>query len=69
MARYSSTEQRLKGMANCYTFIWRKTIEKSLEKVKEEVRQEFAARTVVGNVTLKKLRSLVTAEKAVCEKI
>jgi hypothetical protein len=59
---------KIESMANRYTFIWRKTIEKNLEKVKEEVRQEFAARAIAGNVTLKKLRSLITAEKAACEK-
>jgi integrase len=44
---------KLESMANCYTFIWRKTTEKHLEKVKEKVRQEFESRKISGNVTLK----------------
>lgn len=59
---------KIESMANCYTFIWRKTTEKQLEKVKDQVRQEFAVREITGNVTPKKLRALVTAEKAACEK-
>ena len=59
---------KIESMANCYTFIWRKTTEKYLAKVKEQVRQEFAGREISGNVTLKKLRSLVAAEKTACGK-
>ena len=59
---------KIESMANRYTFIWRKTTEKHLEKVKEQVRQEFANREIAGNVTLKKLRALVAAEKLACEK-
>jgi transposase len=59
---------KIESMANCYTFIWRKTAEKHLSKVKEQVRQEFASREICGNVTLKKLRSLVSSEKMASEK-
>ena len=59
---------KIESMANRYTFIWRKTTEKYLAKVKEQVKEEFANREIDGNVTLKKLRSLVTAEKTACEK-
>lgn len=45
---------KLESMANCYTFIWRKTTEKHLAKVKEAVRQEFVLCEISGNVTLKK---------------
>jgi len=58
---------KIESMANHYTFVWRKTTEKHLEKVKEQVRLEFSSRDITGNVTLKKLRSLVAAEKADCE--
>lgn len=59
---------KIESMANRYTFIWRKTTEKYLAKVKEQVKEEFSNRKIDGNVTLKKLRSLVTAEKTSCEK-
>ena len=59
---------KIESMANCYTFIWRKTTEKHLVKVKEQVKKEFASRDLDGNVTLNKLRSLVTTEKIACEK-
>jgi transposase len=55
---------KIESMANRYTFIWRKTVEKNLNKVKEQIRQEFVSRDIPGNVTLKKLRSLVTVEKS-----
>jgi transposase len=58
---------KIESMANRYTFVWRKTTKKHLEKVKEQVRLEFSSRDITGNVTLKKLRSLVAAEKADCE--
>ncbi|MFA9381785.1 MAG: hypothetical protein ACERKO_12075 [Acetanaerobacterium sp.] len=60
---------KMESMANRYTFVWRKTTEKHLAKVKEQVRQDFANRGIAGNVTLKKLRSLVAAEKTDCEKV
>ena len=59
---------KLESRANRYTFVWRKTTEKHLAKVKEAVRQEFVFRCIPGNVTLKKLRALVESEKASCEK-
>jgi len=59
---------KMESMANCYTFIWRKTTEKHLAKVREQVHQEFTSRGICGNVTLKKLRSLVSAEKMAYEK-
>ena len=59
---------KIESMANCYTFIWRKTTEKHLAKVKEQVRQEFVEREICGNLTLKKLRLLAESEKAACEK-
>ena len=59
---------KLESMANCYTFIWRKTTEKHLEKVKGKVRQEFENHNISGNVTLKKLRFLVESEKIACDK-
>lgn len=59
---------KLESKANRYTFVWRKTTEKYLAKVKKQVRQEFECRGIIGNVTLKKLRVLVAAEKIACEK-
>ncbi|NLN81028.1 MAG: transposase [Clostridiales bacterium] len=55
---------KIESAANRYTFVWRKTTEKHLNKVKEQVRQEFSKREISGNVTLKKLRLLVGEEKA-----
>ena len=48
---------KIESMANCYTFVWRKTSEKHLAKVKEQVRQEFTDREICGNETLKKMLS------------
>lgn len=59
---------KLESKANRYTFVWRKTTEKHLEKVREAVRQEFEKREVLGNVTLKKFRALVETEKDACGK-
>ena len=59
---------KIESAANRYSFVWRKTTEKHLERVKEQVRQEFASREICGNVTLKKLRFLVAADKSACEK-
>lgn len=59
---------KLESRANRYTFVWRKTTEKYLAKVKDAVREEFAYRGVPGNVTLKKFRELVESEGAACEK-
>jgi transposase len=59
---------KLESRANRYTFVWRKTTEKYLAKVKDAVHEEFARREIPGNVTLKKLRVLVSSEKAACEK-
>jgi transposase len=59
---------KVESRANRYTFVWRKSTEKHLARVREEVRQEFERRGISGNVTLKKLRSLVAAEKIACEK-
>ena len=59
---------KLESRANRYTFVWRKATEKYLAKVKDAVREEFARRGIPGNVTLKKLRVLVSLEKATCEK-
>ena len=58
---------KLESKANRYTFVWRKTTEKHLAKARESVRQEFEKRGIPGNVTLKKLRTLVESEKAACE--
>lgn len=60
---------KIESMANCYTFVWRKTTEKHLAKVKEQVRKEFTDREIGGNVTLKKLCALVATEKAACKKV
>ena len=59
---------KLESRANRYTFVWRKTTEKHLAKVKDTVREEFTRRGVSGNVTLKKFRALVRSEKMSCEK-
>ena len=59
---------KLESKANRYTFVWRKTTEKYLAKVREEVRQEFERRGISGNVTLKKLRELVRSERTACGK-
>jgi transposase len=59
---------KLESQANRYTFVWRKTTEKHLTKVRESVRQEFERRRISGNVTLKKLRGLVESERIACEK-
>lgn len=55
---------KIESAANRYTFVWRKTTEKHLNKVKEQVHQEFINREIAGNVTLKKLRLLVESEKS-----
>jgi transposase len=59
---------KLESRANRYTFVWRKTTEKHLAKVKDTVREEFTRRRISGNVTLKKFRALVRSEKMACEK-
>ena len=59
---------KLESRANRYTFVWRKTTEKYLAKVREAVRQEFERRGISGNVTLKKLRALAESERAFCKK-
>ena len=59
---------KLESRANRYTFVWRKTTEKSLAKIRESVRREFECRGISGNVTLKKFRLLVETEKMACEK-
>jgi transposase len=53
---------KLESRANKYTFVWRGSIEKNLEKVREAVRQEFERRGIEGNVTIGKLRTLVEQE-------
>jgi len=55
---------KLESAANCYTFLWKKSIEKSLSQVKESVRDIFAQKQIAGNVTLRKLRSLVETEES-----
>jgi len=42
---------KIENRANRYTFVWRKTTEKYLAKVKDTVRGEFACRGISGNVT------------------
>ena len=59
---------KLESRANRYTFVWRKTTEKQLAKVREAVRQEFGRHGISGNVTLKKLRGLVESKRVSCEK-
>jgi hypothetical protein len=59
---------KLESKANRYTFVWRKTTEKFLTKVKEATRREFERRGIPGNVTLKKFRTLVRSEETACEK-
>jgi transposase len=59
---------KLESRANRYTFVWRKTTEKYLAKVKEAVRQEFELCGISGNVTLKKFQFLVESKKTNCEK-
>ena len=59
---------KLESRANRYTFVWRKTTEKHLAKVREAVRQEFGRHGISGNVTLKKLRGLVESKRVSCEK-
>lgn len=58
---------KVESRANRYTFVWRKTTEKHLGKVREAVRQEFERRGISGNVTLNKFRGLVQKEKTACE--
>lgn len=59
---------KLESQTNRYTFVWCKTTEKYLAKVKDCVREEFTRRGVPGNVTLKKLRGVVESKKASREK-
>jgi transposase len=59
---------KIESRANRYTFVWRKTTEKYLAKVKDAVHEEFSRRGIPGNVTLKKLRALLNSEKTSCEK-
>lgn len=53
---------KVESAAGRYTFVWKKTVEKQLEKVKEAVRGIFAQRGVSGYVTKKKLRELVESQ-------
>lgn len=53
---------KLESAANRYTFLWKKSIEKSLSQVKDTIRDIFTQKQIAGNVTLKKLKSLVETE-------
>ena len=55
---------KLESAANRYTFLWRKSIEKSLSQVKDIVRDIFIQKQIAGNVTLKKLSNLVETAQA-----
>jgi hypothetical protein len=55
---------KLESVANRYTFLWRKSIEKSLSQVKDTVRDIFTQKQIAGNVTLKKLSNLVETGEA-----
>lgn len=55
---------KLESAANRYTFLWRKSIEKSLSQVKDTVRDIFTQKQIAGNVTQRKLRSLVETEES-----
>lgn len=57
---------KIESCANRYTFVWRKTTEKQLKKVREIVRKEFEERGISGNVTLRKFRDLVLREQVSC---
>ena len=45
---------KIESRANRYTFVWRKTTEKHLAKVKDTVHGEFACRGIPGHVDSEK---------------
>lgn len=53
---------KLESAAGRYTFVWKKAVEKQLEKVKEAVRADFTRRGIPGYATKKKLRELVETQ-------
>ena len=48
---------KIESMANRYTFVWRKSVEKQLAKVKEEAKELFYRYGGEGSLTLGKLRA------------
>ena len=56
---------KIESMANRYTFVWRKSVDKQLAKVKEKAKELFLAYGGKGNLTLGKLQAL--AKKMVPE--
>lgn len=60
---------KIESCANRYTFVWRGSVEKNLSRLREQVRAEFQAKGISGNVTLGKLRTLVEEETRKCEGI
>ena len=53
---------KIESMANCYTFVWRKTVEKNLAKIKEQAKQLFREYGGEGNLTRMKLRELAVRQ-------
>ena len=49
---------KLESMANRYTFVWKSSVEKNLEKLKEKAKEVFHEYGGEGNLTRRKLREL-----------
>lgn len=53
---------KIESMANCYTFVWKKSVEKNLSKVKELAKEKYKEFGGEGNLTRKKLEKLTVAQ-------
>src|SRR5699024_8295103 len=49
---------KIESMANRYTFVWRKSVDKQLAKVKAKAKELFCRYGGTGNLTTGKLQSL-----------
>lgn len=49
---------KIESMANRYTFVWRKSVDKQLAKVKEKAKELFVQYGGEGNLTIGKFRTL-----------
>jgi len=53
---------KIESMANRYTFIWKKSVEKNLAKVKQQVKEKYGQFGGEGNLTRKKLEELAVKQ-------
>lgn len=54
---------KIESVSNRYKFVWRKTVERALEKVKSEAKKLLTENGVEGNATQSKLKTLVASLK------